>query len=220
MLELCFAPVTIAILKRKIKNMEALFTLLLVAGYVFLNRKRFFRKARRRPKQQTIPSAEIVPFDASSARKPSDDQSISGRARIIDGDTLVIAKTQLRLFGVDAPEIDHPYGQKAKWALVALCKGQTVHARIRDIDDYGRTVALCTLEDGRDLSAEMVKQGLAIDWPKFSGGKYGNLELPDARKKLWLADARQKGHMHVWRAYEARKTRPRPKVSTPDRANG
>jgi endonuclease YncB( thermonuclease family) len=122
---------------------------------------------------------------------------------VIDGDTVVIQKKQIRLFGVDAPEINHPYGKKAKWALVSLCKDQTVRAEITDQDDHNRSVARCFLRDGRDLSAEMVKLGLAIDWPKFSGGKYRSLEVRDARKKLWLADARQKGRMHVWKRFEA-----------------
>lgn len=129
---------------------------------------------------------------------------IEGPAYVVDGDSLVIRKTQVRLFGVDAPEMNHPYGKKAKWALVALCKGQTIRAEVTDTDDHGRTVAKCSLPDGRDLSAEMVKQGLAIDWPKFSGGIYRALEVEDARKKMWLADARQKGRMHVWEKYEQR----------------
>lgn len=122
---------------------------------------------------------------------------------MIDGDSLVIQKTQIRLFGVDAPEFTHPYGKKAKWALVRLCKGQTILAEITDTDDHGRTVAKCRLPDGRDLSEEMVKLGLAIDWPKFSKGAYAMYEPPEIRKKLWLADARQKGRMHVWEKYEA-----------------
>ncbi len=98
-----------------------------------------------------------------------------------------------------------PFGKKAKWELVALCKGgQDVRAEITDTDDHGRTVAKCYLEDGRDLSAEMVKAGLAIDWPKFSDGKYRHLEAADARKKMWLADARQKGRIHVWEQFEAK----------------
>ncbi len=75
---------------------------------------------------------------------------------------------------------------------------------VAEQDAHGRTVAKCYLEDGRDLSAEMVKLGLAIDWPKFSNGKYRSLEVPDVRKKLWLADARQKGRMHVWEKFEAK----------------
>jgi len=124
---------------------------------------------------------------------------------VTDGDTIVIRKTQIRLFGIDAPEIDHPFGKKAKWALVSLCKGQTVRAEVAEQDAHGRTVARCYLQDGSDLSAEMVKLGLAIDWPKFSGGKYRSLEVPGARKKLWLADARQKGRMHVWEQFEAKR---------------
>jgi len=143
------------------------------------------------------------PFDGGTATPVQESVVVSGPARIVDGDTLVIRKTQIRLFGVDAPELDHPYGKKAKWALVSLCKGQKVRAEITELDDYGRTVAKCYLEDGTDLSAEMVKQGLALDWPKFSDGKYRTLETSDARKKLWLADARQKGRMHVWEKFEA-----------------
>ena len=100
--------------------------------------------------------------------------------------------------------MNHPFGKKAKRALLELCKGQAVNAKIVAIDAHGRTVAKCTLDDGRDLSAEMVKLGLAIDWPKYSGGIYRNLEVQGARKKLWLADARQKGRMHVWDQFDAR----------------
>ena len=50
----------------------------------------------------------------------------------------------------------------------------------------------------------MVKQGLALEWAKFSGGCYRHLETSDARKRLWLADARQKGRMDVWEKYAAR----------------
>lgn len=129
--------------------------------------------------------------------------TLEGSAYIIDGDSLVIQKTQVRLFGIDAPELNHPFGKKAKWALVSLCKGHVITAHVTEKDVHGRTVAKCFLPDGRDISAEMVKLGMAIDWPKFSGGKYKPMELPDVRKTLWLADARQKGRLHVWEKFEA-----------------
>jgi micrococcal nuclease len=143
-------------------------------------------------------------FDATTAEPQSEGQTLYGSAFVVDGDTLTIQKTQIRLFGVDAPEMNHPYGKKAKWALLALCKGQRIRAEITAIDRHGRTVAKCFLQDGRDISAEMVKLGLAIDWEKYSGGTYRALEVPDARKKMWLADARQKGRMHVWESFDAR----------------
>lgn len=118
-----------------------------------------------------------------------------GRAWVIDGDTIDISGTRIRLAGIDAPEMDHPYGKSAKWALVNLCKGQEVRAVFDGDLSHDRTVATCYLSDGRDLSAEMVRAGLAIDWPKFSRGKYSELEVPGIRRKLWRCDARQKGLM-------------------------
>jgi endonuclease YncB( thermonuclease family) len=159
-------------------------------------------------KRTNIPSARTPkiqpkPFDAESAQHLPAQRIVQGAAYVTDGDTIVINKTQIRLFGVDAPELDHPYGNKAKWAMVKLCKGHKIRAEVSDQDKYGRVVARCFLPDGRDLSAEMVKQGLAIDWPKVSGGIYRKMETTDARKKLWLADARQKGRMHVWDKFNA-----------------
>lgn len=146
-----------------------------------------------------------APFDASSSRPANTNEVLKGSAYVVDGDTITISKRQIRLFGIDAPEMNHPFGKKAKWALVALCKGQTVRAEVIASDDHGRSVAKCTLPDGRDLSAEMVRQGLAIDWPKYSNGAYSALEPDGVRKKLWLATARQKGHMHIWHKFEASK---------------
>ncbi len=187
--------------------MEIIFFLLVAAAVLFFA----FRGknsggesiAPPRPSAREIkPRRELKRFDATTAEPQK--VVLRGTAYVVDGDTIKIQKTQIRLFGIDAPEIDHPFGKKAKWALVALCKGQSIKAEVTEKDAHGRTVAKCTLPDGRDLSAEMVKLGLAIDWPKFSGGIYRSLELPDARKKLWLADARQNGRMHVWKQFEAK----------------
>lgn len=137
-------------------------------------------------------------------RPRADMPVIEGPAYVIDGDSLRIQKTEIRIYGVDAPELNHPFGQKAKWAMVKLCKGHKVRAKIIEQDTHGRAVALCYLPDGRDLSEEMVKLGLALDWPKYSEGDYRMFEPEGVRKKLWLADARQKGRMHVWAQFDAR----------------
>lgn len=162
-----------------------------------------YRQTPRTRKSVTGSSRQRpAPFDAQTAKHLSASKVVQGNAWVTDGDTIVINKTQIRLFGIDAPEIDHPFGQKAKWAMVKLCKGHKVKAVVTDVDHYGRTVARCTLPDGRDLSAELVKMGLAIDWPKFSEGKYKHLEVPGVRKRLWLANARQTGKMYLWEQFE------------------
>jgi micrococcal nuclease len=166
------------------------------------NRSKWSGPKQDKTRQNT--RGEQGAFDATMAEPQPEGQSLYGSAFVVDGDTLTIQKTQIRLFGVDAPEMNHPYGKKAKWALLALCKGQRIRAEIAAIDRHGRTVAKCYLQDGRDISAEMVKLGLAIDWEKYSGGTYRALEVPDARKRMWLADARQKGRMHVWESFDAR----------------
>jgi endonuclease YncB( thermonuclease family) len=155
-------------------------------------------------KPQPNASKPAQVFDATTAHPVSQPRVLEGPAYVTDGDTITIKKTQMRLYGIDAPELNHPYGMKAKWAMVRLCKGHRIRAEITDEDEYGRTVAKCFLPDGRDLSGELVKQGLAIDWPKYSGGAYTHLEVAGIRKKLWLADARQKGRMHVWENFDAR----------------
>ena len=167
---------------------------------------RAFRRSRR-PKavvirRETTVAEDFTPWDTRVITSRQTTQirivevkELCGPAWVIDGDTIDIAGTRIRLSGIDAPEMDHPYGKSAKWALVNLCKGQVVRAEFDGDLSHDRTVATCYLPDGRDLSAEMVKAGMAIDWPKFSRGKYAGLELPGVRKKLWRCDARQKGQM-------------------------
>lgn len=154
------------------------------------------------PKSEEQGEVDRPVFDASQRIATAPKPTLKGRAWVTDGDTITINGTQIRLFGIDAPELNHPYGQKAKWALHRLCKGQKISAEITDTDRHGRTVAKCFLQDGTDLSAEMVKLGMAIDWPKYSGGVYSSLETPGIRRKLFLANARQSGRMDLWVKYE------------------
>ncbi|MEO9823203.1 MAG: thermonuclease family protein [Paracoccaceae bacterium] len=165
------------------------------------------RRKLSKVSNKRVSQAKPRPFDPATAKPQAQKQTVSGPAYIVDGDTITLRRIQVRLFGIDAPELNHPYGQIAKKALRQMCAGQTVNAEILEKDDHGRTVAICRLDDGRDLSAEMVKLGLAIDWPKFSGGVYQQFETPDARKKLWLADARQKGRMYLWYRFDLEKGR-------------
>jgi len=170
--------------------------------------RRLFRalSSNRRPKRVEVrhettvvedlkPWAPRVAVRQTTAIRVVEVLEVRGRAWVIDGDTIDIGGTRIRLSGIDTPEMDHPYGKTAKWTLVNLCKGQEVRAVFDGDLSHDRTVATCYLPDGRDLSAEMVKAGMAIDWPKFSRGKYSGLEVPGIRKKLWRCDARQKGRL-------------------------
>jgi endonuclease YncB( thermonuclease family) len=46
--------------------------------------------------------------------------TVSGPARVIDGDTVVVAGTVVRLKGVDAPELGSVRGEIARGVMIAL----------------------------------------------------------------------------------------------------
>jgi endonuclease YncB( thermonuclease family) len=106
---------------------------------------------------------------------------IIGRASVVDGDTLDIHGARVRLWGIDAPEADQlcrgddslPYrcGSTAANKLDAFISGRMVRCSQKDVDQFGRRVASCTL-DATDLGEWLVVQGLALDWPRYSDGRY------------------------------------------------
>jgi micrococcal nuclease len=106
----------------------------------------------------------------------------------VDGDTIQIGIYSIRLFGIDAPELDHPldhpYGRKAKSAMNAPSKGHVIRAEFCQDQSHNREVARCYLPDVRDLSEELARLGLAIDWRKYSNGCYAKFETTDARKSF------------------------------------
>lgn len=96
-----------------------------------------------------------------------------------DGDTIRCDQgrgQRVRVFGIQAPERTDPGGPASTQAMRQLVTGHTLTCTIRGPDSYSRKVALCRLEDGTDIAAEMVRLGQAVDWPKFSGGRYGRAQ--------------------------------------------
>lgn len=98
---------------------------------------------------------------------------ISGMAYVIDGDTLVIRRRHIRLFGIDAFERDQTCGRfrcgiEARKVLRDLIKGRTLTCETKAIDTYGRTVAVCKISGGQDIGGEMVRRGLAVAYRSFS----------------------------------------------------
>lgn len=109
---------------------------------------------------------------------------IEGRAYVIDGDTIRIGKTKIRLAGIDAPELDRPWGQKSKWEMIRICKGHRIRVELTGDTSYDRLVGTCFLPDGTDIGAEIVKAGLALDGGYYSKGKYRHLEPAGVRRKI------------------------------------
>jgi endonuclease YncB( thermonuclease family) len=104
-----------------------------------------------------------------------------GQASIIDGDTLEIQGTRVRLWGIDAPEstqlcrgsdsLQYRCGARAANDLDAFIAKRPGNCIPISLDQYGRTVATCSVY-GADLVEWLVRSGLAFDWPQYSKRKY------------------------------------------------
>ena len=92
---------------------------------------------------------------------------VSGAARVVDGDTLWIGDTKIRLFGVNAPEASDPLGPTATRWLDQKTRGKVLDCYRKDTDRFGRMAAMCEA-DGIDLSAELARQGMAKAYRRFS----------------------------------------------------
>ena len=142
-------------------------------------------------------------------------RTITGRATVVDGDGLEIDGKEIRLFGIDAPEVQQycvrrdstrwHCGQYATVALDRLVAGHEVACSVRDQDGYGRSIASCTVE-GRDLAAEQVREGWAVAYRKYSDD-YADEEgaAKDHRAGIWAGRFEQPW---LWRERERRRDHP------------
>ena len=83
---------------------------------------------------------------------------------VSDGDTLRVSlegKTyNVRLYGIDTPESDQPFGGAAKQALQDLVANKALSIKERDEDRYGRLVAI-VYADGESVNLQLVEGGYA-----------------------------------------------------------
>lgn len=116
--------------------------------------------------------------------------------KILDGDTYEILldgnKTErIRMEGIDAPEKGMPFYKVSKNYLGSLCFKKNIRLEVQSTDRYGRTIAFGYLDDGRELSAEMLKAGLAWHYKKYNTDEdLAELErqAKESRGGLWSDD--------------------------------
>jgi endonuclease YncB( thermonuclease family) len=92
--------------------------------------------------------------------------TISGPVRVIDGDTVVVAGTRVRLKGVDAAELGTARGENARRAMIALVTG-TLTCRLTGEKTHGREVGYCFTSDGTDINRAIIAQGVALACPRY-----------------------------------------------------
>ena len=120
---------------------------------------------------------------------------VTGRASIVDGDTIDIGKVRIRFADIDAMESDqlctddkgkqYRCGQEAANAPADfLAQSRPTKCTLVRRERYERWVGECWRADGKSANELLVSNGLALDWPKFSHGRYADLEASAAGKSL------------------------------------
>jgi len=96
--------------------------------------------------------------------------------RVVDGDSLYLKglETQIRLWGVDAPERDEPGYEAARNSLRRLALGRELRCETKDIDKYDRIVARCfDAVSGLELNREQIRRKVAKEYCYFTQNYYG-----------------------------------------------
>lgn len=112
-------------------------------------------------------------------------------AQVVDGDTVQIRGTRMRLLDIDAPEIFHPrctreseIGAVAKARLAELlAAGPTQLADSGAHDDYGRPLVRISV-NGQDVGQILLREGLAVVWRRGRAAWEG-------RRRHWCPDTLQ-----------------------------
>lgn len=123
---------------------------------------------------------------------------VAGAAVVIDGDTIEVSGTRIRLEGIDAPETGQSCkrrllgrwacGMAATAALTRMLEGRTVRCEQRGTDKYGRMLGVC-FADGRDINAQMVREGHAWAFVKYSEAYVAEEARARAeRRGIWQAE--------------------------------
>jgi endonuclease YncB( thermonuclease family) len=151
---------------------------------------------------QCVSIALLVTVMSLAMNPSAGADDLIGQASVIDGDTLEIHGTRIRVFGIDAPESDqlcrdedsdlYRCGQKASNALFNFIARRPVECVEVDRDRYRRAVSVCTV-GGTDIADWLVRNGLALDWPQYSKGDYGAAQAEAKREQrgLWVGSFKE-----------------------------
>jgi endonuclease YncB( thermonuclease family) len=127
-------------------------------------------------------------------------RAITGPASAIDGDTIDVGGTRIRLEGIDAPESGQTCNRRYRlgwWAcgtaatnaLIRMLEGRTVRCEPRGTDRYGRMLAVC-FADGRDINAAMVREGHAWAFVRYSQAYVAEEKAARAEGRgIWQAES-------------------------------
>jgi len=115
--------------------------------------------------------------------------TVAGTTSVIDGDSLRIAGREIRLAGLDAPELrqtcrrdgqSYACGEVARAELRRMIANGAVTCAVQGRDKYRRDLGRCSVQ-GEDIGASLVRRGFAVAY-----GDYADEEERARRARLGL----------------------------------
>jgi endonuclease YncB( thermonuclease family) len=94
--------------------------------------------------------------------------SISGPARVVDGDTVVVAGTTVRLKGVDAAERGTKLGDAARQIMVDIIGNSELTCRLTGEKTWRREVGYCFTAAGIDINRAIIERGAALACARYT----------------------------------------------------
>jgi len=134
-------------------------------------------------------SAKAISIPRPSERSAAAEGTV---VRVRDGDSIVVMRggvgVEVRLDGIDCPELAQAFGKKAKNLTSELVFGKAVRLVGKGKDRYDRELAEVFIPDGRSLNRELVASGYAWWYRKHSTNR--TLEALEqtariSRRGLW-----------------------------------
>ncbi len=124
----------------------------------------FFQKDRRFMKKILF----IILISTCLVTHGCTESSTARVVKVVDGDTLHVLlngkREKIRLYGIDAPENNQPYGAQAT-AYLSKLQGHTVDIQVLDTDRYKRLVALVSV-DGVFVQSDLIAHGFSWVYPR------------------------------------------------------
>lgn len=159
-----------------------------------ISRRPHYRSSRRRSIFKTIFRTGIIIFVIAAGKEISSEilaTQVTGKIRVIDGDTIKLDGESIRLVGMDAPELkqncytlqqqEWACGQQAKIFLDQLIKNSDIQCKIFGTDKYSRSLGRCYVDE-TDIALSLISSGYAT----ATGMTYALAEMSARQDKLGI----------------------------------
>lgn len=118
--------------------------------------------------REGIVECDRKPVEPVKVEPPQTGNTITGAARVVDGDTVDVAGVRVRLKGVDAAEMNTELGRNARRVMIGIVGGSGLTCELTGEKTYRREVGYCTTDAGVDIGQAIVAAGAALACARYS----------------------------------------------------